>query len=259
VGEVIEILDGAHSVLGPSSSERWLNCGAGIGGPTSEYAANGVANHSLSEWVRETGKPAEHWKGKTLKVGEFTFPVGKVMIRTVNTFVESVQRLPGAALIEERVEYSELVPGGFGTLDDGRLHLDVGIITDLKAGTGVEVRAANNSQLKLYAIGVMLKYDWAYRFKKFVLRISQPRRGIAAETEYEEISAGHLMQWGYDVVRPRAELLLSGALKDELKAGPHCKFCGKKNTCEVRARYKINSEIGSFRRDASEELVQLED
>lgn len=257
--EVIVIPEGAHSVLGPSSSDRWLHCGAGRGGPQTKYAADGTARHTLSEWVRLERKPATHWKGKILRVGDYDFKVGKSMIESVTTFVASVEKLPGPALVEEMVHYDELVPGGFGTLDDARLHLDAGVVTDFKGGKGVVVSAKNNSQLKLYDLGVLFKYDWAYKFKKFVNRISQPRRGVAAEAEVEEINVGHLLQWGYDVVRPRAELLLSGALRDQYKAGPHCKFCGLKNECSERARYKMEHDSGTFTRDADEELETLDE
>jgi hypothetical protein len=256
LSDVIVIPEGAHSPLGPSSSERWLNCGGGIGNGQTEYAAEGTAAHALSEWVRNEGKPVEHWKGKILKVGDFEFKVGKAMMDSVRTFVESVTELPGAALVEERVHYEELVPGGFGTLDDGRLHKDTAVITDFKFGRGVEVDVKGNSQLKLYDLGVFFKLDWLYKFKKFINRISQPRRGVVAEVEVEEINTGHLLQWGYDVIRPRAELLLAGKLQDQLKAGPWCRFCGKKDSCSVRAAYKLQYERSpDSPRDA---LVNLE-
>lgn len=252
MSDVIVIPEGVHSVLGPSSAERWLACGAGCGQGQTEYAAEGTAMHTLSEWSRLEGKPAEHWKGKILQSGEFQFKVGKVMINAVDTFVESVSRLPGVALVEERVAYEELVPGGFGTLDDGRMVSDACVITDFKGGKGVQVSAKGNAQLKLYDLGVLFKYDWIYKFKKFVNRISQPRRGVVAEEEVEEISTGHLLQWGYDVVRPRAELLLAGELEDQYKAGPWCRFCGRKENCSTRAAYKA-----SYDRSPSEEFEDL--
>lgn len=257
VSDVIVIPPGAHSVLGPSSAERWLNCGGGCGGGQTEYAAEGTAMHTLSEWARLQKKCATAWHGKVLQVGDFTFKVGKAMSTAVNTFVESVEKLPGAALVEERVHYDELVPGGFGTLDDARPHLDACVITDFKGGKGVQVSAYDNPQLKLYDLGIFFKYDWIYKFKKFVNRISQPRRGVVAEEEVHEIKTGELLEWGYDVVRPRAELLLSGALQDQLKAGPWCKFCGKKDTCSVRAAYKANYERAPDRPE--EAFVNLED
>lgn len=256
--DVIVIPEGAHSVLGPSSAERWLECGDGIGQGPTRYAAEGTAMHSLSEWVRLERKPVEAWKGKILRVGDFDFKVGKVIMNTVRTFVESVEKLPGPALVEERVHYDELVPGGFGTLDDGRPHLDACVVTDLKGGKGVQVSAKDNPQLMLYDLGVFFKYDWIYKFKKFVNRISQARRGVVAEVEVQELSVGHLLQWGYDVVRPRAELLMAGKLVGQRKAGAWCKFCGHKTVCPVRAAYKIGHETGTFKRDASDELINVD-
>lgn len=255
---VIIIPEGLHSAHGPSSAERWLHCAEGVSQSQSEYAAEGTAMHTLSEWSRNEGKPAEHWKGVILKTGEYEFKVGKAFCNAVNTFVASVVKLPGAALIEEMVHYGDLVDGGFGTLDDARLHLDAGIVTDFKGGKGVVVSAKDNPQLKLYDLGVFFKYDWLFKFKKFINRISQPRRGVDPEIEVEEIHIGHLLQWGYDVVRPRAVALASGKLAGQMEAGPWCKFCGKKNTCEVRGRYKAQHESGTWHRDASEELVVLE-
>lgn len=257
--EVIVLAEGLHSPLGPSSSERWLNCGKGRGQGQSKYAAEGTFLHTLSEWSRNEGKPAEAWKGKIVRVGDFEFKVGKMAATAVNTFVASVEKLPGPALVEELVHYEELVPGGFGTFDDARPYLDACVTTDFKGGKGVVVSAKSNTQLWLYDLGIFFKYDWIYKFKKFVNRISQPRRGVAAEVECEEVSIGHLLQWGYDVVRPRAELLLSGKLAEQVKAGPWCKFCGLKNECSERAKYKMEHDSGTFVRDADDELVEMDE
>ena len=56
-------------------------------------------------------------------------------------------------LVEHRLDFSEYVPGGFGTGDlvivaDGVLE-----IADFKGGRGVRVEADHNSQLMLYGLG----------------------------------------------------------------------------------------------------------
>ena len=248
-GETIIIPEGAHSILGPSSSERWMNCPGSvlatkdIKGGQSEYAAEGTAAHELSKWVRETGKPALDWKGTTLVVGDYSFKVGKPMIDSVTEFVEREKLVPGAELIEEMVSYEDLVPGGFGTMDGGKLEDGLCTITDLKHGTGVKVFALNNSQMKLYSLGTYFKYKWIYDFEKFVLRICQPR---LRHFEEFEISLGRLLQWGYDEIRPAAKLALTPGAP--IVAGPWCKFCKLRQTCQVRADYKMmmrNREVNA--------------
>jgi len=236
-GETIIIPEGAHSILGPSSSERWMNCPGSVlmpgKAPQTEYAAEGTAAHELSKWVRETGKPALNWKGTTLVVGDYSFKVGKPIIDSVQTFVDGEALIPGASLIEDMVGYEELVPGGFGTLDGGKLEDDLCTITDFKHGTGVKVFAKLNSQLMLYALGTYFKYKWIYDFNRFILRICQPR---LRSFETFEISLGHLLQWGFDVARPAARLAMTPGAP--IVAGPWCKFCKIKNMCSVRADYK---------------------
>lgn len=250
--EIIVIPEGEHSDYGPSSSERWMNCPGSKGSGQSKYAAEGTAAHSLSEWVRMERKPAAHWRGKILRVGDYDFKVGKSMIDSVTTFVEDVEKIPGAAVIEGRVRYDELVPGAFGTLDDARIKDDLCVITDLKHGKGVVVGAEDNSQLMLYALGLFFNYNWAFSFDQFVLRICQPRRKHFVESR---LSLGTLLKWGYDTVRPAYRRAI---VSTERKAGPWCKFCGLKNECSERARYKMEHDSGTFTRDADEELEEIE-
>lgn len=252
--EIIILPEGEHSSFGPSSSERWMNCPGSKGSGQSKYAAEGSAAHYLSELVRVEGKPASHWKGKIFRVGDYDFKIGKSFIDSVTTFVDDVEKIPGAAVIEGRVSYDALVPKAFGTLDDARLRDDICVITDLKHGKGVVVGAEDNSQLKLYALGLFFNYSWAFEFSKFVLRICQPRRKHFVESE---ISLGTLLQWGYDEVRPAYRRATTST---DRKAGPWCKFCGLKNECSERAKYKMEHESGNFERvrDADEELEELE-
>ena len=246
-GETIIIPEGAHSILGPSSSDRWMGCPGSVLAPgkakQTEYAAEGTAAHELSKWVRETGKPASNWKGTTLVVGDYSFKVGKPMIDSVQTFVDEVDLIEGDAYFEKMVHYEHWVPGGFGTGDDFRVRDGWCTITDLKHGTGVKVFAKDNSQLKLYALGTYATMNWLYDFDRFILRICQPR---LRHFEEFEITLGHLSQWAYDVARPAAKLALTPGAP--IVAGPWCKFCKIKDSCQVRADYKMmmrNREVNA--------------
>ena len=258
MSDVIVIPGGAHSILGPSSAERWLNCPGSVllpgPSPQTEYAAEGTAAHTLSEWVRE-GKPLAGFKGKILQVGDYQFKVGKNMMDSVQTFVDEVNKEDaGAPLTEERVDYGELVEGGFGTLDHARLRDGVSGLKDFKHGKGVVVEAKENAQLMLYALGVYFKYRWVYEFDAFVLSICQPR--VRHFSEWR-VTLGELLQWGFDVVRPAARTALTPGAP--LKAGSWCRFCKAKNECPTRAAYKISHETGTFARSADDELVTIDE
>jgi hypothetical protein len=253
VSDVIVLPEGEHSPFGPSSADRWMNCPGSKSQGHTAYAAEGNAAHALSEWVRQ-GKPLASFKGKLIQVGAYEFKVGKAMMNSVQTFVDSVNAEgEGPALTEERVAYPELVPNGFGTTDHARLRDWLCRVKDFKHGKGVVVDAKDNAQLMLYALGVFFKYRWLYEFDRFLLSICQPR--VRHFSEWE-ISLGHLLQWGYDVVRPAYKRAL---VSTERKAGPWCKFCGFKNECSERAAYKVAHETGVFKRDAEDELEALND
>lgn len=237
-GQVFTIEEGLHSDLGPSSSERWMGCpgsvlaSKGLKGQSS-YAAEGTAAHELSKWVRQTGLPADHWKGATLVVGDYSFKVGKPMVDSVNRFVADCAAIEGEPYFEEMVHYEHFVPGGFGTGDDFRIKDNLCTITDLKHGTGVLVHAKENSQLKLYALGTYLTFGWLFDFDKFHLKICQPR---LKHFEGFEISLRDLLHWAGDVVRPAAKTAMTPGAP--IVAGSWCKFCKLRDTCQVRIDYK---------------------
>lgn len=253
--------EGQHSELGPSSAERWLTCPAsvlatrGVDEAPSQYAILGTAAHTLSEWVRRTGKPARAWLGDTLRVthkGKHTdVPVDVELADSVQTFVDKVNEYPGFELCEVRVAYEEYVPGGFGTLDSAKLTFGLGRVTDFKNGTGIVKYAKENPQLMLYALGILLQYDWLYGFEKFVLAICQPPRDHYDEWE---VSRGQLLAWAQTHVAPRAAVALTEGA--EFVPGKHCSenFCKIRATCRARAQHVFESVTGGF-----EEISEMAD
>jgi hypothetical protein len=208
---------------------------------SSIFAAEGNAAHELSEWCRVQQKPAEHWEGKVIVVGEYEFEVDHEMIDGVNKFVTYVEQWPGDSLIEERVDYDTWVPNGFGTMDDGRLADSVVRLTDLKYGKGVKVFATDNSQLKCYALGVLQDYGHLYDIDEFVLTIHQPRLKHVDEFT---IKTGELLEWADGVLRPAAlKAMQPGA---PVVAGDHCMFCKARQICKVRAEYLMKAALEDF-------------
>lgn len=239
---IIEIHEGKHSELGPSSAERWIECpgsvleSRGVKDTPSRYAIEGSAAHFVSELVRK-GTPIDSLKRVRIRVhhsgGHTDVPCNGELLQSVDVFVNKVAAFPGDELIEEMVHYEQFVPGGFGTTDSAKLSYKLCRNTDFKHGKGVKKDAAWNPQLMLYGVGLS-RFSWMYGgFDKYVLAISQPRLNHYDEWE---VSSKDLRQWVGDVARPAAlRALQPGA---PFKAGPWCKFCRLKPDCRVYAAWK---------------------
>jgi hypothetical protein len=248
---LLTIAEGAHSELGPSSAERWLICTAsvaatrGLPDRPSQYAIEGTAAHTVSEWVRERGVPAKSFIGTTVRVTRgdthHDVEITDEFAASVQEFCDKVAEQPGYELIEARVSYDKYVAGGFGTLDSAKLMPGLGRVTDFKHGTGVKKWAKENPQLKLYALGIYLEWDYLFGFEKFVLAISQPRLDHYAEWE---ISVKDLLTWAETEVATAVDRI--GLDATTFKAGEHCQFCKIKATCRERARTMFEAATGSF-------------
>lgn len=235
----VAVIEHAHSEFGPSASDIWLHCpgsilaGRGVQGRATKYAAEGTFLHTVSQWVREHGVPASEFIGKSGVVDGFAFKLTKAQARAAQQFVDWCAEVEGDPFYEIRVAYEEYVPGGFGTADDIRITDYVCTVTDAKFGTGYKVHAYRNTQLMLYALGVYLKYRWAYVFADFVLRIAQPRLD---HWDTWHITLAELLKWAEEVAAPTAARALQPGAP--FQAGSWCQFCKLRDTCLVRAEYK---------------------
>lgn len=241
----------AHSPLGPSSAHRWMNCPGSVAATAdapdraTAHSIEGTAAHTLTEWCRQHDRRAEEYLGQTITINRdgtaYGILVDQGMVDACQEFVDYVNDRLGDALIEERVTYEEYVPGGFGTLDDGRLAPGVAYITDFKYGQGVPVDAKGNEQLLLYALGAWLRYGWLYGFEKFVLAVYQPRLGHVTEWE---VTTEWLLSWARNTLRPAVRALKAEA--PEFRAGDWCRWCRVKDVCKTRAEAIFDTVVGEF-------------
>ena len=140
-------------------------------------------------------------------------------------------------LFEQRVDFSEWVPDGFGTADVVILSKHSIRVIDLKFGKGIPVHAQDNSQLRLYALGAYSKFKEEYpELKEVSYTIHQPRLD-SISTDGTSISK--LVDWANYYVKPKAKKAWSGA--GEFLPGEWCGFCRAKAQCRARSDY--NTEL----------------
>lgn len=235
----------AHAILSASGSHIWLHCTPAarfqeqFPDQETDYSREGtwahsVAAHRLSAFLdRKTEHPTEaDIPGHAEFHNAANDEAINGYVRRCIIAISRARQQPGGAtiLLEQRLDYSDWVPEGFGTGDlvvvtDGTL-----IVRDLKFGKGVQVQAEDNSQLKLYALGAIAAFHGIYDFDKVVVEIDQPRRNHLDGTD--PMSVDELLAWANDCVRPRAALAWDG--KGEFTPGSHCTFCRGRAVCRAR-------------------------
>ena len=230
--------DRDHALLSASSAHRWINCTpapyleAQHPDTASDAAAEGTAAHELAEHkLRQhldlpTTRPVSEWDSE--EMDDYTDQYADHVMAEL----QRAREVDKAAFlsIEERLDFSHIVPDGFGT-GDALIVSDYTLtIVDLKYGKGVEVSAVGNPQMRLYALGALATYGAIYDIEQVRMVIFQPRLG---NVSVEEISVDELTTWAEGVVRPAAEKAAAG--EGELQAGDWCRFCRHAAQCPALA------------------------
>ena len=230
-------MPGNHAYLSASGSFKWALC---PGSPEMEsayedkgsiYAKEGTLAHSVAEAILQRPlKPSF-----PLELNQQDEP--QAMIDYAQMYVDYIYGIIPLShhhliQIEHQVDFSQWVPGGFGTSDAYCLVDDVLHVFDLKYGKGVKVEAANNFQLRLYALGVVASLpNTAPMPKTFVLHICQPR---IDNFQAEFLSQQDLFGFA-DWITDRARLALQPNAP-RVPGEKQCTFCKGKADCpELKA------------------------
>lgn len=229
---------GKHALLSASSSKRWMNCTPSsrleeqFPEEESSFAAEGSAAHALAEhklrkyMKLRSRKPRSEFDSDELD--EYTDQYVNYATERIEESRKSCKDT--VVLIEQRLDYSTYVEGGFGTGDliivkDSELE-----IIDLKYGRGVAVEAERNSQMMLYALGALELFEALYDIETVRITIHQPR--LEAISSWE-ISVHELKVWAEVELRPKAELAIKG--EGDFLPGLWCQFCRARKVCRARA------------------------
>lgn len=236
----------AHALLSPSSSHRWMHCTPSarleenIPSKSSAASEEGEVAHELSEHairkylageyiplIDELPVPKEIAKNKY-----YSHEMEKYVTDYVCYVCDVYEVIEGAEMsIERKFDLTMYVPECFGSCDCDIVGEKVLNVIDLKYGKGVQVDADGNSQLMMYAIGVLNSLEPLHRSKieKVRMHIAQVRLG---NYSVFEMSARDLTHWAIHVLRPTAERAWAG--QGETKVGSHCKFCKFKAQCRAQ-------------------------
>lgn len=226
----------AHAKLSASGSARWINCPGsvrmedGIADKGSAFAQEGTAAHELAELVLTQGGSCFDWEGRPL-IENSAFTVDHEMADRVQVYVDYVKQFGGEHQYEQRVDFSEWVPGGFGTSDAIVIDGSTLRVIDLKYGKGVEVYASENTQGILYALGAYSEAELLHPIERVSISIVQPRRDHIDEWE---LSVADLLKWGERIAQAAEQALSDNSPRN---AGEkQCQFCKAKPFCPEQQR-----------------------
>lgn len=251
-----------HAFLSASGSYRWLNCTrqptfaqelGTVRGETA-YAREGTIAHAVAErWLHYTILGFNHsYIEKRIrdefKDNEF---FNDDMLDNIRGYVgfllPNIIDPTNVRGVETEVSLDDYVPQGFGTVDfysyDKVSHTLR--IVDLKYGRGVRVDAVSNSQLQLYALGMIkvIKRDIQDAIiDKVEAVIYQPRINNISSDVY---TIAELESFG-KVVAEKAYKAFTGN-GATLNAGDWCRFCGCKSRCRAYGEMMLKKGQDEFK------------
>jgi regulator of sigma D len=239
-----------HAKLSASGSAKWLNCPGSVNAESvypkssSSYADEGTLAHEIADLCLKNRKDAVFYLGKTLK--ELNIKISSIkqehkiddeMVQNVQEYVDyvlSFETTDSILFTEEKVDFSNVVPEGFGTCDSAilvphkrRLH-----IFDLKYGKGVPVDAFENTQGQMYAIGFYNQIGFLDDFDDISIHICQPRINNFSEWEISVKDLIKFSKW----VAERAELALTPNAP-RVPGEKQCQWCLAKGDCKALLRF----------------------
>lgn len=231
-----------HARLSASSAKAWLSCGGFIAfqdnypgdGEESEYAKEGTQAHEYAEIIlKRSFYGIDRRIKKTKENADMLFYVDQY-VDYVKGVVKDCIRKYGKdnvhVRVEQRLDFSHIVPGGFGTGDAVIITPKEIIIIDLKFGLGVSVSAYKNPQLMLYGLGALKQYEDFYdEIENVQLHIAQVR--LDHYSNYE-ISVDDLKLWSNEV-KDTTEEIAAGNISYS-PGVDQCRWCKGNAFCKER-------------------------
>jgi len=214
-----------HAKFSPSASSIWLKCAL--------YPSMKARFPDTSSAASEAGTRLHDLAEKALITG--VMPADATDCRAIVPYIEHVRKVFDNAeaphlIIEGKVQiFGE---GCEGTLDAGIVSPEKISVIDLKTGTS-PVKAFENTQLILYAIGVIKKHKVPDE-TPVDITIVQPRKKTGWPVDVWSTTTEAVMRWvpKFEKAMARAEVENPPAI-----AGSHCFWCPGKLHCDEYRSY----------------------
>lgn len=257
-----------HAKLSASGSSKWINCPGSVEAESkivkrqSVYAEEGTLAHELADMCLKKKVDSSTFIGKTITVESdgkvLSTVVDKEMAKFVQEYLDYVRSFEtknSQLYTEDKVDFSNIAPDGFGTMDSAILDYDTGIchIFDLKYGQGVEVSAVENTQGQLYALGFYNELKCLDVIKAFIIHIIQPRKYNFSSWK---ISIKDLLAFGEFAKEKAKEALTPGAKR--VPGYKQCEFCNAKASCTALDKFTqeiISADFDNLDKLDSEEVT----
>ncbi len=262
----------AHALLSASGSKRWLMCTPSAkleatlpeqkrAAGAFDFSQEGTTAHTLAEaklryYFGQIGTEEYENEVSTIKATPYYNDDFEAHVDSYVLYVRSQIGEGDTPLFEQRVDFSDWIPDGFGTADVVILSKHAIRVIDLKFGKGVPVSALDNTQLRLYALGAWSKFKEEYpNIKEVSYTIHQPRLDSIST---DGTTVAKLIDWANYFVKPKAKKAWSGA--GEFLPGDWCQFCKAKAQCRARSDYNTELAKQEFKTPAlltEEEVSQV--
>lgn len=226
----------AHSPLGASGAERWMNCSGSTAlikaldlpqTDSPEYQTDGSCAHTVAELcLRNTEDAWEHIGQKYRDV-----EVKEEMARAVQVYLDEcrAEMVEGATWgVEFKIDAPDFHKDFYGTVDFWAITPDGKTlkVKDFKYGAGIAVDVEYNPQEMYYGYGIVRRFP---EIETVELTIVQPR-GFHPDGPIRRwpTTAEYLHYWGEHDLRDAMR-----NVDPDLVAGDHCRFCPAKLVCPL--------------------------
>lgn len=241
----------AHALLSASGSKRWMACtpSARLEATLPEqkrakgafdFSQEGTTAHTLAEaklrkLFDQISEEEYQTEVDAVKATQYYNEDFEAHVDNYVLYVRSQIGEGDTPMFEQKTDFSDWVPEGFGTADVVILSKHKIRVLDLKFGAGIPVDAKDNPQLRLYALGAYSKFKEDFpEVTEVEYTIVQPRLN-SITTDHTTITK--LLEWANYVVKPKAKKAWVG--EGEFLAGDHCQFCRAKAQCRARADFNL--------------------